>query len=154
MKSGPNDLVQRLFDEVFNQRDFSGIADIVAKSFVEHAISPFGSVAPGSVDGPSHMRGVVEWLVGQFPDLRMTVDSVVSEGDTVAVRVASEGTNLGPFQGVMPPTGRHFSGEQSHWYRVADGRLSEHWAIRDDLRTMLQLGVISLPGRQGAPADA
>ena len=66
------------------------------------------------------MRGVVEWLVGQFPDLHMTVETIVAEGDTVVARVASAGTNLGPLQGIMPATGKRFSAEQSHWYRVDD----------------------------------
>ena len=46
----------------------------------------------------------------------------------------------------MPPTGRFFSAEQTHWFRVEDGRLAEHWATRDDLTAMLQLGVITAPG--------
>jgi hypothetical protein len=45
------------------------------------------------VDGPSHTRSVVEWLRAQFPDLCMTVEAVVADADTVAVRVLSEGTN-------------------------------------------------------------
>ena len=144
MANGHHDLVQRLFDEVFNQRDFRVLPDLVAKGFVEHAISPFGSEAPGPVDGPQHMREVVEWLVGQFPDLHMTVDSIVAEDDTVAVRGLSVGTNLGPRNGFIPPTGRRFSADQSHWYRVDDSqRLAEHWAVRDDLRSMMQLGVVA-----------
>jgi predicted ester cyclase len=144
MAIGHHDLVQRLFGEVFNRRDFRALPDLVAERFVEHAISPFGSEAPGLVDGPTHTREVVEWLVAQFPDLRMTVDSIVAEDDIVAVRVVSVGTNLGPLNGFIPPTGRRFSADQSHWYRVdASHRLAEHWAVRDDLRSMMQLGVVS-----------
>jgi hypothetical protein len=44
--------------------------------------------------------------------------------------------------GPMPPTGRSFSSRSSHWFRVADGRLAEHWATRDDLTSMIQMGVI------------
>jgi hypothetical protein len=46
----------------------------------------------------------------------------------------------------MPPTGRHFSSRACHWYRVENGKLAEHWATRDDLTTMLQLGVTRRPG--------
>ena len=46
---------------------------------------------------------------------------------------------------MVPPTGKCFSSRQTHWFRVADGKLAEHWATRDDLRTMLQLGVIQPP---------
>ncbi len=97
------------------------------------------------MNGPEHMRGVVEWLYAQFPDLRMTVEAVVEEGDTIAVRVLSEGTNLGPLNGVIPPTGKRFSARQTHWFRIEDGLLVEHWATREDLPAMLQLGVIQPP---------
>jgi predicted ester cyclase len=92
------------------------------------------------------MRRSAEWLLAQFPDLHMTIEAMVAEGDTVAVRVLSEGTNLGPLNGVVPPTGKRFSARQSHWYRVVDGKLVEHWATREDLAAMLQLGVIQPPG--------
>ena len=93
------------------------------------------------------MRQTAQWLLAQFPDLEMTIEAIVAEGDTVAVRVLSEGTNLGPLNGVVPPTGKRFAARQSHWFRVEDGRLAEHWATREDLVAMLQLGVIQPPGR-------
>jgi predicted ester cyclase len=94
------------------------------------------------VEGPQHMRSVVEWLVEQFPDVQMTIEAVVSEGDMVVARVLSEGTNLGKLGGVIPPTGKRFSARQSHWYLVRDVKLAEHWVTRDDLVTMMQLGVL------------
>jgi predicted SnoaL-like aldol condensation-catalyzing enzyme len=53
---------------------------------------------------------------------------------------------LGPLNGVVPPTGRRFAARQSHWFRVADAKLVEHWATREDLVAMLQLGVVQPPG--------
>ncbi len=91
------------------------------------------------------MRGVVEWLVDQYPDLHMDVAAAIADGDLVAVRVVSEGTNTGKVNGFLPPTGRRFCAEQSHWYRVESGKLVEHWAVRDDLRTMQQLGLVPGP---------
>jgi predicted ester cyclase len=84
--------------------------------------------------------------LAQFPDLQMTIEAMVAEGDTVAVRVVSEGTNLGPLNGVVPPTGGRFKARQSHWYRVEDGKLAEHWATREDLPAMMQLGIVESPG--------
>ena len=46
---------------------------------------------------------------------------------------------------MVPPTGKRFVARQSHWFRVEGGRLAEHWAIRDDLVAMLQLGVVQPP---------
>ena len=125
-------------------------ADAIASSdFLEHAIAPFVWEAPGLVAGPAHLRDTVAWLRGQFPDLRMTPEAILVDQEMVCVRVLSEGTNLGPLGGRIPATGRPFRSEQSHWFRVQDGRLAEHWATRDDLTTMLQLGVLTPPG--GAP---
>jgi predicted ester cyclase len=92
------------------------------------------------------LRQTAQWLLAQFPDLHMRIEALVAEGDLVAVRVLSEGTNLGSLNGVVPPTGRRFAARQSHWFRVADGKLVEHWATREDLPAMLQLGLAQPPG--------
>jgi predicted ester cyclase len=139
-------LVLRLFNHIFNERDLDLCDEIFATDYIEHAIAPFGGEEPGAVVGPEHMRNVVTWLVDQYPDMTMRIESIVSEGDTVAVLVWSEGTNLGKLNGVIPPTGKRFSGRQSHWYRVENGKLAEHWAVREDLGAMLQLGILNLPG--------
>jgi len=75
----------------------------------------------------------------------MTIEAIASEDDVVAARVLTEGTNLGKLNGVVPPTGKRFSARQSHWFRVEEGKLAEHWAIRDDLTVMLQLGLVPRP---------
>ena len=143
---------RRFFEQLFNDADPSCAEDIAAAVYIEHAVAPFGRDAPGTVAGPAHLRETAAWLRAQFPDIHMTIESIVEEGDLVAVRVLSEGTNSGPLNGVIPPTGRRFSAAQSHWFRVEDGRLAEHWATREDLPTMIQLGVISPPGPPRPPA--
>jgi len=147
MAEASKDLVRRLFEDIFNEQRLDMTGEIMAEEYIEHAVEPFGRQEPGQVHGPSHQRNVIEWLRAQFPDLRMTIQSIIAEGELVAVRIRSEGTNLGSLGGVAPPTGKRFAAEQSHWYRVADGRLCEHWATRDDLSAMLQLEVIRPPGR-------
>ncbi len=86
--------------------------------------APFAASAPGRVNGPAAVRATVEWLLAQFPDLQMTIEAMVAQGDLVAVRILSEGTNLGAFNGVLPPTGKHFVARQSHWFRIADNQLA------------------------------
>ena len=146
MSARNKELVRRLFEEVFNERRFDVADEIVAAEYVEHAVAPFGTEEPGEVHGPSHAREVVEWLRAQFSDLEMAIESIVAEDEMVVVRIRTQGTNDGKLGGVAPPTGERFLAEQAHWYRVASGKLCEHWAIRDDLSTMLQLGLISRPG--------
>jgi predicted ester cyclase len=140
------ELVRRHFEEIFNRQHLDACATMMAEEYIEHAVAPFGQSEPGAVKGPEAMRATAEWLIAQFPDIHMTVEAIVAEGDTVVARVLSEGTNLGPLNGVMPPTGKRFRARQSHWFRVADGKLAEHWATREDLPAMLQLGVIRPPG--------
>lgn len=140
------EVVRRLFRDVFNERNLDLCDELFTDEYIEHAIAPFGDEEPGVVHGPDHMRNVVTWLVEQYPDLTMEIESLIAEGDIVVARVRSEGTNLGKLNGVVPPTGKRFSGRQSHWYRIEDGKVAEHWAIREDLETMLQLGVLQRPG--------
>lgn len=138
-------LVRRHFEETFNQRHLASCEVLFAHDFIEHAAAPFSPTTPGLVDGPRHMRETVEGLVAQFPDLQMRVEQLVAEGDLVVARVRSTGTNLGPLGGVLPPTGRRFDSYAAHWFRVTGGKLSEHWAVRDDLTTMIQVGVVTPP---------
>jgi len=146
MSEANKQLVRRLLEETFNQKNPAVTDELLAEEYLEHAIAPFGQTEPGLVNGPVHMREAAEWLLAQFPDLHMTIEAIIAEGDAVAVRTLSQGTNLGPLNGVLPPTGKRFMARQSHWYRVADGKLAEHWATREDLPAMLQLGVLRPPG--------
>ncbi len=146
MSTQAKDLARRWCEDIFNQRNLAVCDELMAERYVEHAAATFGRSEPGEVEGPQHMRGVATWLFEQFPDLRMEIEALIAEGDTVALRVRSEGTNLGPVGGVGPATGKRFSAGQTHWFRVEGGKLAEHWATRDDLTAMLQLGVVQPPG--------
>ena len=139
-------LVRRWVQELFNDRNLAAADELIADTYIEHAVAPFGTEEPGPIDGPDGMRRTVGWLTDQFPDMEMTIEAIISQDDLVACRILSTGTNLGPLNGVMPPTGRRFSAHQTHWFRVENGRLAEHWATREDLPAMLQLGVIAPPG--------
>jgi predicted ester cyclase len=141
-------LVQRYFAECFNRQNLDAAEEVMAAEYMEHALAPFGQVAPGLVHGPNHLRETVQWLVAQYPDLQMTIEALVAEGNIVVCRVLSEGTNLGVFNGVLPPTGKRFSAYQSHWFRIDNGKLAEHWATREDLPMLLQLGILEPPGRR------
>jgi predicted ester cyclase len=146
LSGSSRELIRRQFEDVFNGNDLGACDAIFAEDYIEHACAPFQRDEPGRVNGPEHMRGVVGWLRSQFSDLEMTVEAVAVDGDLVVALVRSEGTNDGKLNGMMPPTGKRFVARQSHWFRVQDGKLAEHWATRDDLTAMLQLGVIPMPG--------
>ena len=74
---------------------------------------------------------------------------MVSSDDTVVVHATMRGVQTGTFVGygpdarpsaAFPPLGRRFAVTQTHWSRVADGMLVEHWAHRADLAMAQQLG--------------
>jgi predicted ester cyclase len=141
------ELVRIFFQDVFTKGRLDRCGAIMAPVYVEHAVAPFGIEEPGSVAGPEHLIKTSVWLRDQFPDIQMKIEHVVEDGDMIAVLVRSTGTNLGKLNGMIPPTGKAFSARQSHWFRVEDGRLAEHWVTRDDLPTMMQLGLTSPPAR-------
>jgi predicted ester cyclase len=99
--------------------------------------------------GPAAFYATALWLRETFADLTFDVHEVVVDGDLVAVHNTMSGRHTGPavtydidgnVRQVFPPTGKTFATTQSHWFRVEDGKVIEHWANRDDLGTALQLG--------------
>lgn len=146
MLEANKELARRYFEEIINLRELDLCSEIIAEEYTEHAVAPFGRAEPGRVAGPSATKESLAWLIAQFPDVHMTIEELVGEGDIVVARTLTEGTNLGKLNGVFPPTGKRFVARQSHWFRVENGKLAEHWATRDDLPAMLQLGVVQPPG--------
>ena len=74
---------------------------------------------------------------------------MVAERDLVVIHCTMSGRHVGPFvaygehgevKEAFPPTGKEFATTQTHWIRVADGQMIEHWANRDDLGTAEQAG--------------
>jgi len=102
----------------------------------------FDHEAPeGAPTGPDCAKATVRWLYGALDDLQYEVEDAFGEGDRVALRVTLHATHAREFMG-RPGTGRRFSMRQIHIFRVADGKVAEHWANRDDLGMMRQLGFV------------
>lgn len=100
--------------------------------------------------GPAGFWVTALWLRRAFADLRFEIHDAVVEGDLVVVHDTMSGRQHGPMvqyrdgaiTTVFPRTGRAFASTQTHWFRLRDGKVIEHWANRDDLATALQLGWI------------
>jgi predicted ester cyclase len=99
--------------------------------------------------GPAAFYATALWLRDAYEDLRWDIHDVVAEGDVVVLHATMSGRHTGAFVGydenarpaqAFPPTGRRFATTQSHWFRIAEGKVIEHWANRDDLGTAMQLG--------------
>lgn len=94
--------------------------------------------------GPEAFRAAIEMLNRAFSELRYAVVEVIAERDRVAARTMMHGLHTGPMR-ELPATGRPFAQSQSHWYRIDDGLIAEHWATRDDLGFLHQVGLAPGP---------
>lgn len=79
-------------------------------------------------------------LLQAFPDIRVTIEDLVAEGDRVASRQIVTGTHLGEFQGIAP-TGRTVRYDEIFIARFADGLITELWGVVDTMSMLRQLGV-------------
>ncbi len=77
-----------------------------------------------------------------FPDLRMEIDELVTEGDIVAALMTFTGTHMGPWAGAEP-TGRQIRMAMTLFFRFEDGTLVEIWELDDQLGFRRQLGLIN-----------
>jgi steroid delta-isomerase-like uncharacterized protein len=137
-----NKAVIRRWIEAFNERDLQGEADVLAPGFVAHVPD---APAPLDLEGLEAWRQFSGPFVEAFPDLRLTVQDIAAEGDTVAARVAFRGTHRGEFQG-LPPTGKEVAFSSMEFNRVVDGKVEEHWVEINLLGLVQQLGVATIPG--------
>jgi predicted ester cyclase len=103
------------------------------------------SLAPG-LEG---LRLVFENLHMAFPDRHSEITDLIGEGDRVVCRMTVSGAHLGtpviPVEGGrrlqrLVPSGRAYRVQQIHIFRIAEGKLAEHWATRDDLGLLDQVG--------------
>jgi steroid delta-isomerase-like uncharacterized protein len=139
MSPDDNKAVIRAYVEtIFNQRQVDRAGELVASDYVDHAALP--GQAPG-------LEGVTQkwamYLAG-IPDLRVTIEELVAEGDKVAVRRSYAGTHRGELLGI-PATGKQVRIGGISIFRLAEGKIAEHWEQLDRLALMQQLGVIPAP---------
>ncbi|MCK5484358.1 MAG: ester cyclase [Gemmatimonadetes bacterium] len=124
--------------EAFNDpSDRSAWFDIHDPSVVAHGLGP----NPLDLEGLEHFYGGL-WKA--FPDLQITVDDMVGEGDRVSWRLRVRGTQEAEFRGV-PPTGKEVTFGAQYIFRFRDGRIVERWTNFDRLGVLVQLGAIPAP---------
>ena len=129
---------RRWYEEVFNAGNMDLIHELFAPNFVDHdPVNP--------LPGLEGVRQVVGMYRGAFPDLHITVEDQVAEGDKVVTRYTTRGTHQGPFMGI-PPTGKHITVTGIVITRFANGQEVEEWANADYLGLLQQIGAIPTPG--------
>ncbi len=129
-------VIRRLVEEVYNAGNLDAVDELVAPDVFNH---PAVAEHRHGIDSFKH---VMEWVRDISPDVHYEIDDIIAEGDKVAVRMTQSGTHTGPIRGI-PPTGKSFSVDYVHWFRLAGGKVAELWAVRDDLGRLKQLGLSS-----------
>src|SRR5689334_21882142 len=120
MPTNNKSLVYRWFDEVWNQGRDATIDELLAPNGVATGLRE----SDKPVHGPAEFKIFFFNLRTSFPDLRVTIDDALEEGEQVAVRVKIEGTHLGNGIGV-PPSGRRMSIAGILIIRFANGKIVE-----------------------------
>jgi predicted ester cyclase len=142
----------RIHFDALGSGDYAALESIHDPAGRNHAPGPFDLSAwpaEGKPFGPAEVRETFDWLRAAVPDLRVEIEDLVAEGDEVIAWLRMTGTQTG-IDVPAPPTGRKIDFHHAHRFRLRDGRIMEHWAVRDDLRAMLQAGVVRPPGRADA----
>jgi steroid delta-isomerase-like uncharacterized protein len=112
---------------------------IIATGFVNEEAEDDPDHVERQLHGPAGFLATSRWLRDAFSDLRFELQETIAEGDTVMAAAVMTGRHTGPFNGI-PPTGRPIAHKQVHIFTIADGQITRHRAVRDDLGLLLQLG--------------
>ncbi len=144
----PRALCQRIFS-VFADGELPDFGAVIHAEAVNREASTEPLTCRGR--GPAAFYATGLWLHSALSDMHWDIHDVVADGDIVAVHTTASARQTGPFviydeagaaRQVFPPTGKVTSATQTHWFRIADGKVIEHWANRDDMTMAQQLGWI------------
>lgn len=122
-------IARRVFEEIFNQGKFQAADEIYAKDFVNHGVHRNADLQED--------QAAAHWEKKHLPNLKMTVDLMVAEGDLVTVIWTLRGTNSVPI-GSLPATGVRIEERGITVWRIVDGRIREEWTSFDELRIVRQ----------------
>jgi steroid delta-isomerase-like uncharacterized protein len=126
-------VARRVFDDIFNRGKLVVANEIYAADFVNHGLH----TSAGLREDQEAVRG---WRKAA-PDLVMTVDQMIAEGDKVCVLWTGRGTNTGEGNG-LPATGKHVEMRGITLWRLQDGKIREEWSEFDMLGLLRQTGLL------------
>jgi len=128
-------IAMRLIDEVLNAHSLARCDDLYDVNYDPH------SLPPGFSPDREGMKEYHRHYFQAFPDMHLTVDGMIAEGDWVAVYYTGNGTHQGDLLGI-PPTGKQVSASAILSLRIMDGKIVEDRLDGDKLGLLQQLGVI------------
>ena len=129
----------RRFLDAMNTSD----PEVISKT-IDELVAPDAEIRtplPIEATGAQLLKEVFRRLHRAFPDLRVTVEDVIADGDKVVSRNSLSGTHQGEYMGI-PPTGKAVTYNEIFIARFDNGRIAETWGIVDVLSQMRQLGVM------------
>ena len=132
-------LLRRFIEEVANKGNLAVIDEIISADVVDH------NPQPGQPSGREGVKQNFNMFRTAFPDLHITIDDMVAEGDKVAARMTMRGTHRGELMGI-PPTGKQVVFSSIEIDRFSGGQCVDHWEQADIMGLMQQLGVAPGPG--------
>ncbi len=119
-------------EEVLNHHHLDGLAAYLTPDVVVHA--------PGAAPGLVGAQQLLAGYFSAFPDLHLSIDTLLALDGELLARLTATGTHTGPFLGIAP-TGQRVSVGAFEAWRLCDGRCAEHWLQLDLLDVLQQLGV-------------
>jgi steroid delta-isomerase-like uncharacterized protein len=123
--------VRRVIEEIYNRGDLDVIDEVAASDLIIR-------IGSEEIRGRDEIKRYVAGLRAGFPDLTLTVEDQIAEGDMVVTRWTARGTHAGEFQGI-PATGRTVRVTGTDIGRIVDGRTVDCWVNMDQLGLMQQL---------------
>jgi len=138
----PSEIVNRFFNEVWNDRRFDLLGEIIDPACLTHQVRS----APGGIAvarrGPSALREHIESWLTAFPEIQVTIDLRCVWGANVISWMTMRGIHRGPWQGVAA-TGREVTIRSVAQHRVEKDRIVEDWVIVETLGFFQQLGLVA-----------
>jgi steroid delta-isomerase-like uncharacterized protein len=140
--------------ELMNRGDWKQAAELFSPD-VRHHLGTWQQGAEGIVRGQKTLIDNLEDIFRTFPDWKMEIVEMVAEGESVVVRCRVSGTHKGVgakringgFLVGVQPTGKRFDVQHIHWYKLRDGKITDHFTNRDDLGMTQQLGLLPIGNR-------
>lgn len=134
-------IARRYYDEILNQGKLEVIDELMSSDFLFTI-----PTHPEPYHGPEGFKNLVTMLRGAFPDVHISVEHLLAEGDTVVGHWKGSGTHTGgklhSVMGDIPATNKHFVIDGMSWLRIVDGKIVESLANEDTVGLLMQLGII------------
>jgi steroid delta-isomerase-like uncharacterized protein len=134
MSEENKNLVRRWFEEVWNNGRISAVAEMFHPSGRAYGFPDPDAV----VTSPADFAELCNTFRETFPDIHVSVDDVVAEGDKVAVRWTATMTHTGDGLG-FPATSKKVNLSGSSFLICGNGQILEGWNHMDLTRMRLQL---------------